>query len=82
MAKAPDDAAAKATVLQLVEELGCDAVDAGSLADSWREQPGTPGYVHDFDEPRTRAALAEADHGKLADYRHASNEWLRKLLGA
>src|SRR5262249_44808421 len=38
---AGDDAKAKAVVLQLVDELGFDAVDAGGLDDSWRQQPGS-----------------------------------------
>src|SRR6478735_417870 len=41
---AGDDADAKATVTALIDELGFDVVDAGSLADSWRIEPGTPGY--------------------------------------
>jgi predicted dinucleotide-binding enzyme len=36
---AGDDAVAKAVVIQLVDELGCDGVDAGSLDESWRQQP-------------------------------------------
>ena len=39
---AGDDAAAKAIVLRLVDELGFDGVDAGGLHESWRQQPGTP----------------------------------------
>ena len=46
---AGDDAAAKAKVLALVEELGFDAIDAGGLDQSWRQQPGTPVYCQDFD---------------------------------
>jgi predicted dinucleotide-binding enzyme len=38
---AGDDAAAKGVVLRLVGELGFDAVDAGGLDDSWRQQPGS-----------------------------------------
>lgn len=79
---AGDDAAAKGKVLRLVDELGFDPVDAGSLADSWRQQPGTPVYVRDFDEPGVRAALAEADHARLAEYRDAANESLKKYLGS
>jgi predicted dinucleotide-binding enzyme len=43
-----DDAAAKQRVMQLVEELGFDAVDNGSLHESWRQQPGTPVYGTDL----------------------------------
>ena len=41
---ASDDADAKATVVALLDEFGYDAVDVGSLADSWRYQPDTPAY--------------------------------------
>jgi len=41
---AADDLRAKATVAALLDSLGYDAVDAGSLADSWRTQPDTPAY--------------------------------------
>jgi predicted dinucleotide-binding enzyme len=45
---ASDDAAAKQKVMALVEELGFDAVDDGSLHESWRQQPGTPVYGADL----------------------------------
>jgi predicted dinucleotide-binding enzyme len=46
--------------MQLVDELGFDPVDAGSLAESWRQQPGTPVYGKDYDSDGVRQALAEA----------------------
>ena len=39
---AGDDAAAKAAVTAYLDSIGFDAVDDGSLADSWRQEPGTP----------------------------------------
>ena len=57
---AGDDEAAKAIVLKLVDELGFDGVDAGGLAESWRQQPGTPVYTNDFDAEGVRRALSEA----------------------
>jgi predicted dinucleotide-binding enzyme len=42
---AGDDAAAKTEVARLLNALGYDAVDIGSLADSWRSEPNTPVYV-------------------------------------
>src|SRR5256885_2097771 len=45
---AGDDDRAKAIVLKLIDELGFDAVDAGGLDESWRQQPGTPVYAADF----------------------------------
>jgi predicted dinucleotide-binding enzyme len=41
---AGDDAAAKATVTQLLDEFGFDTVDAGPLKEGWRIQRDTPGY--------------------------------------
>ena len=45
---AGDEAAAKQKVMALVEELGFDAVDDGSLHESWRQQPGSPLYGADL----------------------------------
>jgi hypothetical protein len=58
---ASDDAAAKATVMQLIDEIGFDAIDAGSLVEGGRrQQPGTPVYNQPFDADEARAALARA----------------------
>ena len=46
--------------MALVDELGFDAVDAGSLAESWRQQPGTPVYNRDLDAAQVRDALYRA----------------------
>ena len=46
--------------MRLVNELGFDAVDAGGLDESWRQQPGTPVYTADFDAEGVRRALAQA----------------------
>lgn len=57
---AGDDPAAKQTVMELAEDLGFDAVDAGGLDDSWRQEPGSPVYGTDLDAERARAGLAAA----------------------
>jgi hypothetical protein len=71
---AGDPPAGGAKVMQLVEDLGFDAVDAGSLAESWRQQPGTPSYVQDFDAQRSTAALAAADRSRIPEYRRLAND--------
>jgi len=38
---AGDDPGDKAVVARLIDELGFDAIDAGTLEESWRQQPGT-----------------------------------------
>jgi predicted dinucleotide-binding enzyme len=77
---AGDLPAGRAKVMQLVEALGFDAVDAGSLDESWRQQPGTPAYAHDLDAPRLKAALAAGDRGRISEYRTAANDALLAYL--
>lgn len=55
------DARAKAVVLKLVSETGFDALDAGSLSESWRQQPGTPAYCTELETEALKAALLSAD---------------------
>ncbi len=66
---AGDDAAAKAVVMRLVDELGFDPVDAGGLDDSWRQQPGTPVYTTDLDTEGVRRELKRASRERPADFR-------------
>lgn len=70
---AGDDQAAKSTVLGLVEELGFDAVDAGSLEESWRQQPGAPVYAADLDADGVRRALAQASPERQEEFRGTPN---------
>jgi predicted dinucleotide-binding enzyme len=51
-------------VSRLIDELGFDAVDAGGLDDSWRQQPGTPVYGADLPADKARHALAEAERAR------------------
>lgn len=68
---AGDDKAAKQVIIDLVNELGFDGVDAGTLDESWRQQPGTPVYGTDFDAAGVRKALAEASPERPAEFRAA-----------
>ncbi len=63
------DGPEKDAVLALVEELGFTAVDAGTLDESWRQQPGTPVYGADADAERTRELLAQASPERPASFR-------------
>jgi predicted dinucleotide-binding enzyme len=57
---AGDDEAAKRRVLELVDALGFDGLDAGTLDDSRRQEPGTPVYGADLGAAAAREALASA----------------------
>ncbi|WP_331544742.1 NADPH-dependent F420 reductase [Luteibacter sp.] len=64
-----DDENAKAKVLKLIDELGFDGVDAGSLSDSWRQQPGSPVYGADRDQEGVRQGLLDAQRERSPEWR-------------
>jgi predicted dinucleotide-binding enzyme len=63
VAVAGDDLRSREIVMELVNQTGFDPVDAGSLAESWRQQPSTPAYCCDYDADAMRKALAAAAPG-------------------
>ncbi len=69
LAVAGDDPKFKATVMALIDGIGFDTVDAGDIADSWRQQPGTPGYLKDYDVAGVRRALAGAINERKPEWR-------------
>jgi predicted dinucleotide-binding enzyme len=77
LAVAGDPEVARAKVLRLVDELGFDPVDAGPLAESWRQQPGTPSYCRDLGASAMTAALAQANRAEIAAYRAQADEAAR-----
>ena len=66
---AGDEPAAKKVVMELIEELGFDAVDAGTIDESWRQQPGTPVYGLVGDAAAVKTALAAASPVRLPKWR-------------
>jgi iron(II)-dependent oxidoreductase len=60
-----------------VDQLGFDGVDAGTLDESWRQQPGTAVYGTDLDARRLQKALKEAKPGRPAEFR-AKGEAVRR----
>jgi predicted dinucleotide-binding enzyme len=60
---------AKAIVFRLIDEIGFDPVDAGSLAESWRQQPGTPVYGPDFVAAEVQRALSQASRERPVEFR-------------
>lgn len=68
---AGDNTKAKLTFMQLVEATGFDALDAGTLAESWRQQPGTPAYCTELTLDDLKSALASADKQRAPKNREA-----------
>lgn len=66
---AGDDATAKEMVMTLVEDTGFDAIDGGSLGDSWRQQPITGAYCSELTADGLRAALQMADRVRAPQLR-------------
>ncbi|AYG64652.1 MULTISPECIES: NAD(P)-binding domain-containing protein [unclassified Rhizobium] len=66
---AGDDPKAKAIAVKLIEATGFDAVDSGGLAESWRQQPGTPAYCTELATTELTAALRSADRSSAANNR-------------
>ena len=69
---AGDNAKAKAVVMELVKDMGFDAVDAGGLDESWRQQPATPVYTADLDIAGVREALRKATRERKPEWRATS----------
>jgi 8-hydroxy-5-deazaflavin:NADPH oxidoreductase len=66
---AGDDPDAKHAVAAFLDSIGYGTVDAGSLAESWRQEPGTPVYgtpYGPFEQPAGTPASAETIRAALA----------------
>ncbi|MBX9444214.1 NADPH-dependent F420 reductase [Dickeya chrysanthemi] len=61
---AGDDEKAKSTAMALVSETGFEPVDAGSLTESWRQQPGSPAYCTELSPAELKTALQKADKAR------------------
>ncbi|MBA2946106.1 NADPH-dependent F420 reductase [Streptomyces himalayensis] len=64
---AGDDPEARASAVELLDLLGYDAVDAGTLADSWRFQRDTPAYVVPYAKNPQGLGISADDPGASAD---------------
>jgi predicted dinucleotide-binding enzyme len=80
VAVAGDDVDQKRLVMQLVDEVGFDPLDSGSLEESWCQQPCTPAYCCDYTAEAMRPALNAAGKGAAAQKREALNTQLSALF--
>lgn len=66
---AGDDEDSKKLVFSVIDELGFDPVDGGTLAQSWRQQPGTPSYGKDFGVDALVEAMGQATEERSAEWK-------------
>ena len=67
--------------LTLVEATGFDAFYSGTLAESWRQQPGAPAYCTDLPREEMSAALAAAEAARLPKRRDLAVAAIMERLG-
>lgn len=77
---AGDDESEKQVVMQMIDAMGFDAIDGGSLSESWRQEPGVPAYCQDLNKDALKAALEQADLSKRAENRAAADEQARAFF--
>lgn len=76
---AGDDPDHKARAIALADAIGFDGLDAGTLAESWRQQPGMPVYCTHVPIDAARAALADARIEDVAQSRDAALQRAREF---
>lgn len=76
---AGDETDAKKIVISLVSDTGFEGVDAGTLGESWRQQPGTPAYCTDIvGSVALKDALVRAVKDKAPGLRDlAFQQWMQ-----
>lgn len=65
----------------LVEQTGFEGFDAGTIDDSWRQQPGTPVYCTDRTAQEMSHALAAAVRGRAPKRRDLAMHVIGELVG-
>jgi predicted dinucleotide-binding enzyme len=78
---AGDNSEHKRVAMQLVDDSGFDSVDSGTLAESWRHQPGSPAYCTDLTEKELEDALGTAVKSRLPARRDIAVEAITERLG-
>ncbi|EFC37193.1 predicted protein [Naegleria gruberi] len=62
-----DSLKSKQLVSNIIEDLGFDAVDIGSLADSWKQQMGGPMYCNDLNREELEIAVQIANRSVMEE---------------
>lgn len=73
-----DDPFAKKIVARLINDSGFDSLDIGELENSWRQEPGTPGYCTDLRLPQLKNAIDKAKRKGLGEKRELALQFILK----
>jgi 8-hydroxy-5-deazaflavin:NADPH oxidoreductase len=74
-----NDLNAKRIIISLVDATGFDGIDAGTIEESWRQQPGSPAYGTNLDIDDLRRALSAADKSRNSQLRDLAIEKLKEI---
>src|SRR5467141_4425988 len=77
-----DNPKAKETVAQLIDRIGFDSIDAGTIAESWRQQPGSPVYCINPTKEELQQLLKNVDRSSLVTNREKSTKAHRAVENA
>lgn len=79
---AADRDADRRVAIALINDTGFDGYDAGTLTDSWRQQPGSPVYCTNLKHDEIGPALAAAERERLPKRRDLSVAIFAERFGA
>lgn len=79
---AGDRARDREIAMKLMDDTGFDGFDAGPLAGSWRQQPGSPVYCTNLSHEEIASALAAAERDRLPKRRDLSVAIFAERFGA
>jgi predicted dinucleotide-binding enzyme len=77
-----DNPKAKEIVAQLLDRIGFDSVDAGTIAESWRQQPGSPCYCINPTKRELQQSLKNVNRSLLPTNREKGTEAYRAVADA
>lgn len=71
----------KKMVMRLVSDTGFDAFDAGTVEESWRQQPGAPCYCTDLTYDEMKSAIAATEKTRLPARRDIAVQAIQERMG-
>ena len=77
-----DNPKAKEIVAQLIDRIGFDSVDAGTIAESWRQQPGSPVYCVNPTKEELQQGLKNVDRSSLITNKEKGTKAYRAVENA